>query len=211
MSTRQLWETLRSLSKVRVEPPNLVFLKLWFQISPYASLFKQEVSEPSSSRESGYNSSIYDVLMVVRFGCSSCGIPKSPLNPSFRLLQGAAPQALFGFKAYATSGGESPEGYEGALYYSSEAGVPNSQLTMSQVGENANWRMCIDSTMSAPSETKVKTQPPGRDTPLVWICFRNICLSLPRRLLSVAFISNEATRPKSSSFQLCQSAQPELF
>lgn len=72
------------------------------------------------------------------------------------------------------SGGQRPEGYEGALYSSPEASIPNSQLTVSQVGENANWKMCIDSTVSTPSETKVKTPPPGRDALLAWISFRNI-------------------------------------
>uniref|UniRef100_H3C2Y7 Vitellogenin 3, phosvitinless n=1 Tax=Tetraodon nigroviridis TaxID=99883 RepID=H3C2Y7_TETNG len=95
------------------------------------SLFKQKAIELPSSREPEYGSSVYDILTVA-----------------------AAPQALFGFKALATSGGQRPEGYEGALYYNPEAGVPNSQLTLSQVGENTNWSMCMDSTMMAPSETK---------------------------------------------------------
>lgn len=173
-STRQLLDTLRSLSKVRVEPPDLVFLKPWFQISTRASLFKQEVNETSSSSEPGY--SVYDFLMVVRCACSSWGTPKtkSPLNLFSPLFQATAPQALFGFKALAISGGQRPEGYEGALYSSPEDSMPNSQLTVSQVGENANWKMCIDSAMSATSETKVKTPPPGRNSPLAWISCRNI-------------------------------------
>lgn len=49
-----------------------------------------------------------------------------------------------------------PEGYEADLYYHPEANLPNMQLIVSQVGENANWSVCIDSTMRPPSQTKVK-------------------------------------------------------
>ncbi|XP_011613259.2 vitellogenin 3, phosvitinless [Takifugu rubripes] len=66
----------------------------------------------------------------------------------------AAPQPLFSFKALAMSGSQRPEGYEAALYYRPEASLPNMQLNVSQVGENANWRVCMDSTMRLPSQTK---------------------------------------------------------
>lgn len=70
--------------------------------------------------------------------------------------------------------GSSPEGYEGALSYIPEYDITSLQLSVSQVGENANWGMCVNSTMSAPFKTKVKAPSPSRDVPLAGICFRNI-------------------------------------
>lgn len=65
---------------------------------------------------------------------------------------------MFSFKALATSSSQRPEGYEAALYYHPEASLPNMQLDVAQVGENANWRLCMDSTMRPPSQTKVKEE-----------------------------------------------------
>lgn len=54
------------------------------------------------------------------------------------------------------SGSQRPEGYEAALYYGPEASLPNMQLNVSRVGENANWMVCMDSTMRLPSQIMVK-------------------------------------------------------
>lgn len=87
------------------------------------------------------------------------------------------------------SGSERPEGYEAALYYRPEASLPNMQLNVSQVGENANWRVCMDSTMRLPSQTKVKKH---RRTELRHshsFVFRNIIfVSLRQVWTAVAFI-----------------------
>lgn len=85
-----------------------------------------------------------------------------------------------------------PEGYEAALYYRPEAGPPKMQLNVSQVGENANWRLCMDSTMRPPSQTKVKKRRRARLCRSHRFVFRNIIFVLLRQVCwtAVAFMAN---------------------
>lgn len=89
------------------------------------------------------------------------------------------------------SGSQRPEGYEAALYSRPEDSLPNMQLNVSQVGENANYRVCIDSTMRPPSQTKVKKHRRAELHHSHSFAFRNMIVSL-RQICwtAVAFISN---------------------
>ncbi|KAM6963044.1 vitellogenin 3, phosvitinless [Aplochiton taeniatus] len=71
----------------------------------------------------------------------------------------AAPEALFSFKVLAISGNAKPGGYEAAFYYTPAAEMESTQLIVSQVGEEANWKMCTDANIDmAHAETKVHTR-----------------------------------------------------
>ncbi|KAM4629403.1 vitellogenin 3, phosvitinless [Polymixia lowei] len=56
----------------------------------------------------------------------------------------STPEAVFNIKALALSGSNKPEGYDAAVYYTPEEALESVQLIMSQVGEEANWKMCTD-------------------------------------------------------------------
>nr|BAM22590.1 phosvitinless vitellogenin [Salvelinus leucomaenis] len=56
----------------------------------------------------------------------------------------ANPEPLFTIKVLAMSGKTKPEGYEAAAYYTPAAQMDNTQLIVSQVGEDANWKLCTD-------------------------------------------------------------------
>lgn len=91
------------------------------------------------------------------------------------------------------SSSQRPEGYEAALYhYRPEASLPKMQLNVSQVGENANWRLCMDSTMRPPSQTKVKKRSRARLRRSHRFVFRNVIFVLLRQVCwtAVAFMSN---------------------
>ncbi|XP_071388725.1 vitellogenin 3, phosvitinless [Centroberyx affinis] len=60
----------------------------------------------------------------------------------------STPEAVFNIKALAMSGNTKPEGYDAAVYYTPEADIENGQLIVSQVGEEANWKMCTDATLN---------------------------------------------------------------
>ncbi|KAI9519363.1 hypothetical protein NQZ68_029530 [Dissostichus eleginoides] len=64
------------------------------------------------------------------------------------------PEAVYNIKAFAMSGNQKPEGYDAAFYYTPEANTQNAQLIMSQVGEDTNWKMCLDTTVRAQVEAK---------------------------------------------------------
>ncbi|XP_054458092.1 vitellogenin 3, phosvitinless [Anoplopoma fimbria] len=66
----------------------------------------------------------------------------------------STPQAVFNVKAFAMSGNQKPEGYDAAFYYTPEANMQNAQLIVSQVGEDTNWKMCVDTTVEAHVEAK---------------------------------------------------------
>lgn len=53
------------------------------------------------------------------------------------------------------SGNQKPGGYDAAFYYTPEANIQNAQLIVSQVGEDTNWKMCIDAIVNARTEAKV--------------------------------------------------------
>ncbi|XP_063747653.1 vitellogenin 3, phosvitinless isoform X1 [Eleginops maclovinus] len=63
-------------------------------------------------------------------------------------------EAVFSIKAFAMSGNQKPEGYDAAFYYTPEASTQNAQLIMSQVAEDTNWKMCVDTTLNAQVEAK---------------------------------------------------------
>lgn len=67
----------------------------------------------------------------------------------------STPEAVFNIKALAMSGDQKPEGYEAAVYYTPEANSQNTQLIVSQVGEDTNWKMCLDTTVNAHVDAKV--------------------------------------------------------
>ncbi|KAM7011880.1 vitellogenin 3, phosvitinless [Tautogolabrus adspersus] len=66
----------------------------------------------------------------------------------------STPQAVFNIKAFAISGNQKPDGYEASIYYTPEANTKSAQLIMSQVGEDTNWKMCVDTIVHAHAEAK---------------------------------------------------------
>ncbi|XP_058494704.1 vitellogenin 3, phosvitinless [Solea solea] len=78
---------------------------------------------------------------------SARGSNHSRRDSTVELLD-STPEALFTIKALALSSSEKPEGYDAAMYYTREADVKNSQIIASQVGEDTNWKMCMDTTVS---------------------------------------------------------------
>ncbi|XP_040896099.1 vitellogenin 3, phosvitinless [Toxotes jaculatrix] len=113
MSTRQLLETLRRLSKEATQ--------------------RVRLSSDSASSIRGSHHSDHDNLMK---GWDS------------------APEAVFNIKAFAMSGNQKPEGYDAAMYYTPEANIQNTQMIVSQVGEDTNWKMCVDTILDAQAEAK---------------------------------------------------------
>lgn len=69
----------------------------------------------------------------------------------------SVPQAVFNIKAFAMSENQKPDGYDASIYYTPEANTQNAQLIMSQVGEDTNWKMCVDTIVHAHAEAKVDT------------------------------------------------------
>ncbi|XP_071344089.1 vitellogenin 3, phosvitinless [Trachinotus anak] len=66
----------------------------------------------------------------------------------------STPEAVFNIKAFAMSGNQKPEGFDAAVYYVPEANLQNTQLIVSQVGEDTNWKMCMDTTVNAHVDAK---------------------------------------------------------
>ncbi|XP_070765014.1 vitellogenin 3, phosvitinless [Enoplosus armatus] len=66
----------------------------------------------------------------------------------------STPEAVVNIKAFAMSGNQKPEGYDAAIYYTPEANIQSAQLIVSQVGEDTNWKMCVDTNMDAHTEAK---------------------------------------------------------
>lgn len=77
---------------------------------------------------------------------------------------------MFSFKAFALSGNQKPEGYDAAVYYTPEASVQNAQLIVSQVGEDTNWKMCVDTIVNARTQAKVDINT-GRNAVSLCLCF----------------------------------------
>lgn len=75
----------------------------------------------------------------------------------FLIRQGwnSTPEAVFNIKAFALSSDQKPEGYDAAVYYTPEANIQNAQLIVSQVGEDTNWKMCVDAIVTAHAAAKV--------------------------------------------------------
>lgn len=68
----------------------------------------------------------------------------------------ANPEPLFTIKALAMSGNTKPEGYEAAAYYTPAAQTDNAQLIVSQVGEEANWKLCTDANVDKVRQEQLK-------------------------------------------------------
>uniref|UniRef100_A0A673ZE24 Vitellogenin 3, phosvitinless n=1 Tax=Salmo trutta TaxID=8032 RepID=A0A673ZE24_SALTR len=78
---------------------------------------------------------LLDTLRSIRTFAPSCTSPQA---------WNVNPEPLFTIKALAMSGNTKPEGYEAAAYYTPAAQTDNAQLIVSQVGEEANWKLCTD-------------------------------------------------------------------
>ncbi|XP_028259009.1 vitellogenin 3, phosvitinless [Parambassis ranga] len=65
-----------------------------------------------------------------------------------------APEAVFNIKAFTVSGNQKPEGYDAAVYYTPQGNIQNAQLIVSQVGEDTNWKMCVEAIANARTEAK---------------------------------------------------------
>uniref|UniRef100_A0A8D0B3Y5 Vitellogenin 3, phosvitinless n=1 Tax=Sander lucioperca TaxID=283035 RepID=A0A8D0B3Y5_SANLU len=61
----------------------------------------------------------------------------------------STPESVLNIKALAMSGNQKPEGYDAAFYYTPEANIHNAQMIVSQVGEDTNWKMCVDTDVNA--------------------------------------------------------------
>ncbi|XP_075944739.1 vitellogenin 3, phosvitinless isoform X1 [Anarhichas minor] len=72
------------------------------------------------------------------------------------LMEGrnSTPEAVFNVNAFAISGNNKPEGYNAVFYNTPEATIRKTQLIVSQVGEDTNWKMCIDTTVTPHVEAK---------------------------------------------------------
>ncbi|XP_053723141.1 vitellogenin 3, phosvitinless [Synchiropus splendidus] len=66
----------------------------------------------------------------------------------------STPESLFTFKALAVNSMQKPEGFDAAVYYTPEGDAQNAQLIVSEVGEDTNWKMCIDTTVEGRVEAK---------------------------------------------------------
>uniref|UniRef100_A0A8C7LXR5 Vitellogenin 3, phosvitinless n=1 Tax=Oncorhynchus mykiss TaxID=8022 RepID=A0A8C7LXR5_ONCMY len=53
-------------------------------------------------------------------------------------------EPVFAIKVLAMNGNTKPEGYEVAAFYTPAAQMDNTQLIVSQIGEEANWKLCTD-------------------------------------------------------------------
>ncbi|XP_056131908.1 vitellogenin 3, phosvitinless [Lampris incognitus] len=61
--------------------------------------------------------------------------------------QDSTPEVVFSMEALAISGNLKPGGYDATVYYTPEMNMANVQLIVSQVAEDANWKMCMDATV----------------------------------------------------------------
>ncbi|KAE8294103.1 Vitellogenin [Larimichthys crocea] len=66
----------------------------------------------------------------------------------------STPESVFSIKGLAMSGNSKPEGYDAAMYCTPEENIQNVQLIVSEVGEDTNWKMCINVIADAHAETK---------------------------------------------------------
>ncbi|XP_057697303.1 vitellogenin 3, phosvitinless [Corythoichthys intestinalis] len=70
------------------------------------------------------------------------------------MASNSTPAAVFNIRVLALSGNHKPEGYETAVFYTPESSLKNSQLIVSQVGDNTNWKMCMDLELDGRAEAK---------------------------------------------------------
>lgn len=77
----------------------------------------------------------------------------------FSMLQDldATPESVVTVKALALSPPAKPLGYEGVAFYLPTAQRDNIEMIVSDVGEEANWKMCVNAnTDKSQSSAKVK-------------------------------------------------------
>ncbi|XP_077572922.1 vitellogenin 3, phosvitinless [Stigmatopora nigra] len=70
------------------------------------------------------------------------------------MASNSTPEAIFNIRALALSGNLKPEGYETAVFYTPTSSLKNTQIIVSQVGDNTNWKMCMDLEQQARAEAK---------------------------------------------------------
>ncbi|XP_069009581.1 vitellogenin 3, phosvitinless [Embiotoca jacksoni] len=115
-----------------------------------------------STGPNGHPTSVFQLLKTLRKLSKEATQqlnPSSDLGSSERGSQQegweSAPQPVFDIKAFAMSGKQVPEGYDAAMYYTPEANIHRAELIVSQVGEDTNWKMCVDTTLNANTWEKV--------------------------------------------------------
>ncbi|XP_054871251.1 vitellogenin 3, phosvitinless [Amphiprion ocellaris] len=82
------------------------------------------------------------------------GTRRSPRDAATDGLD-STPEAMFNVKLFALSGNQKPEGFDAVMYNASEGNSRNAELIVSQVGEDVNWKVCVDAAMSNGAEAKV--------------------------------------------------------
>ncbi|XP_020311040.2 vitellogenin 3, phosvitinless [Oncorhynchus kisutch] len=82
---------------------------------------------------------------------------------SFKAKEASASEAwngnsepVFTIKVLAMSGNTNPEGYEAAAFYTPAAQMDNTQLIVSQIGAEANWKLCTDANVDKVRQEQLK-------------------------------------------------------
>nr|XP_046155261.1 vitellogenin 3, phosvitinless [Oncorhynchus gorbuscha] len=94
---------------------------------------------------------------------SSSSSSRTSHQASFKAKEASASEAwnansepVFTIKVLAMSGNKKPEGYEAAAFYTPAAQMDNTQLIVSQIGEEANWKLCTDVNVDKVRQEKLK-------------------------------------------------------
>ncbi|XP_029534705.1 vitellogenin 3, phosvitinless [Oncorhynchus nerka] len=94
---------------------------------------------------------------------SSSESSRTSHQASFKAKEASASEAwnansepVFTIKVLAMSGNTKPEGYEAAAFYTPAAQMDNTQLIVSQIGEEANWKLCTDANVDKVRQEKLK-------------------------------------------------------
>uniref|UniRef100_A0A8C5DD27 Vitellogenin-like n=1 Tax=Gouania willdenowi TaxID=441366 RepID=A0A8C5DD27_GOUWI len=66
----------------------------------------------------------------------------------------STPEPVVGVKVYAMSSTQKPEGYDASVYHTAEAGAISAQLIVSQVADETNWKMCVDTSVDRQAVAK---------------------------------------------------------
>uniref|UniRef100_A0A8C5G084 Vitellogenin-like n=1 Tax=Gouania willdenowi TaxID=441366 RepID=A0A8C5G084_GOUWI len=96
----------------------------------------QEAMKKLSSDPASAAGKVHGVSMDVRNGLSS------------------TPEPVVGVKVYAMSSTQKPEGYDASVYHTAEAGAISAQLIVSQVADETNWKMCVDTSVDRQAVAK---------------------------------------------------------
>ncbi|XP_028299658.1 vitellogenin 3, phosvitinless [Gouania willdenowi] len=84
------------------------------------------------------------------------GGPDSRHCSIYLISQGlsSTPEPVVGVKVYAMSSTQKPEGYDASVYHTAEAGAISAQLIVSQVADETNWKMCVDTSVDRQAVAK---------------------------------------------------------